>query len=301
VLLYLSLLVVAALFARRNIRLGRADLRGAFRIAAVIFTMALLAWGFRTHHAWAQEARTVVVRISTEFFQEGFFWWLLLVALEPHARRMWPELLVSWNRLLRGNYRDPRVGRDLLLGGAGAVLIHAVFLLGHFSLIRAGFVPDVVPPPNQWPLIGLAGIPQSIGAFFYLLKDTFSFPMFVLMMLVATRAILRSQWVALLATAAVPATIVSLFNPFGGLMLGLLTFLYFLALLLFVIRFGFLAALAYELVSAAATSIPTTWDPSSWYFGRSVTVFLLIAALFVFAYRCSTGGRSLIRGGLIPD
>ena len=31
-------------------------------------------------------------------------------------RRRWPELLISWSRLLAGRWRDPRVGRDMLLG-----------------------------------------------------------------------------------------------------------------------------------------------------------------------------------------
>ena len=39
--------------------------------------------------------------------------WMLYVALEPFARRYTPEMLFSWTRLMRGEIRDPRVGRDI--------------------------------------------------------------------------------------------------------------------------------------------------------------------------------------------
>jgi hypothetical protein len=37
-------------------------------------------------------------------------------ALEPYLRRRWPERIISWNRLLAGEFRDPLVGRDILIG-----------------------------------------------------------------------------------------------------------------------------------------------------------------------------------------
>jgi hypothetical protein len=51
--------------------------------------------------------------------------WLLYVALEPYVRRRWPERIIAWSRLLAGGYRDPLVGRDLLIGvvcGGGMIL-----------------------------------------------------------------------------------------------------------------------------------------------------------------------------------
>ena len=42
---------------------------------------------------------------------------LIYLALEPYVRRRWPSLIISWNRLLVGDWRDPLVGRDILVGG----------------------------------------------------------------------------------------------------------------------------------------------------------------------------------------
>ena len=46
----------------------------------------------------------------------GLGFWLVYLALEPFARRRWPQMLVSWTRALSGRWRDPLVARDLLIG-----------------------------------------------------------------------------------------------------------------------------------------------------------------------------------------
>ena len=40
----------------------------------------------------------------------------MYVALEPYVRRFWPDGILGWTRLLSGYVRDPRVGRDVLIG-----------------------------------------------------------------------------------------------------------------------------------------------------------------------------------------
>ena len=40
----------------------------------------------------------------------------MYVALEPYVRRFWPDGILGWSRLLSGYVRDPRVGRDVLIG-----------------------------------------------------------------------------------------------------------------------------------------------------------------------------------------
>jgi hypothetical protein len=41
-------------------------------------------------------------------------WYLALV---PAVRRRWPWVMAGWNRLLECRWRDPLVGRDVLIGG----------------------------------------------------------------------------------------------------------------------------------------------------------------------------------------
>ena len=51
--------------------------------------------------------------------------WVLYLALEPYGRRFWPDGLLGWTRLLSGHVRDPRIGREILIGCAfgGALML----------------------------------------------------------------------------------------------------------------------------------------------------------------------------------
>ena len=95
IVLFLSVLAVGALLARRNLRLGRSDRRGASRLAAFVFAAWAVAWFFGAHH----------VLNFKEFglFLEFLAWgallsgslWILYIAMEPYVRRRWPATLVS--------------------------------------------------------------------------------------------------------------------------------------------------------------------------------------------------------------
>jgi hypothetical protein len=56
-----------------------------------------------------------VLAISTALFWGGAVW-MLYLALEPYVRRYWPQAIISWTRVLAGRWRDPLVGRDVVLG-----------------------------------------------------------------------------------------------------------------------------------------------------------------------------------------
>ena len=107
----------AALFmARRNLRLGRGDRRGAIRIATFVFSGVVLSWVFSAHHVPSQDEGWMFLNFVAVAVFLGAFVWLAYIAIEPIVRRRWPELLFSWSRLLSGRFRDPLVGRDVLAG-----------------------------------------------------------------------------------------------------------------------------------------------------------------------------------------
>src|SRR2546423_14735422 len=118
---FLFALIGSALIARRNLRLGRGDIRGALRLGFVYFTVRLLFWLFETHHSGSVDGEFVLflTYLSIATFA-GFYLWLLYIALEPFLRRRWPHRIISWSRLLRGEFRDPLVGSDILIGAASA-------------------------------------------------------------------------------------------------------------------------------------------------------------------------------------
>jgi serine/threonine-protein kinase len=63
--------------------------------------------------------------------------WLIYLALEPYVRRIWPDSMISWNRLLAGKWRDPLVGADVLVGLTVSTLA-ALVDRAQFHLASAG-------------------------------------------------------------------------------------------------------------------------------------------------------------------
>ena len=116
--IFVLILVGAALLARRNLRLGRGDRRGAFRLAAFACAMALVTSYFGRHHVPTWDEVAILMRGISFSLLIGGMIWLVYVALEPFVRRRWPGMIIGWNRLLVGDLRDPLVGRDLLIGAA---------------------------------------------------------------------------------------------------------------------------------------------------------------------------------------
>src|SRR5208283_1540399 len=80
------------------------------------FATWAVAWVFGGHHVPNSDE----LGLFFEFLFWGLGWscliWVLNIALEPYVRRRWPATLVSWIRLLAGDFRDPLVGRDVLAG-----------------------------------------------------------------------------------------------------------------------------------------------------------------------------------------
>src|SRR5881628_3914691 len=71
--------------------------------------------------------------------------YVFYLAIEPYARRLWPRMLVSWVRVLEGRFRDPLVGRDLLVGcaaGALAALVQRLQFWIPEALGGASVLPD---------------------------------------------------------------------------------------------------------------------------------------------------------------
>ena len=127
-LFLLPVLLIAGIFAaRRNVRMGRVDARGAWRIALWVMVCRVVAWLFDTDHvpSLADESRLAAAGIGSSLFSAAQAW-LGYMAAEPYIRRRRPQTIIGWRRLLDGRLLDPIVGRDVLIGvavGSAMVLI----------------------------------------------------------------------------------------------------------------------------------------------------------------------------------
>ena len=284
-------LILAALFARRNIRLGRGDRRGAFRISAFMFAAAMASGMLTAHHVsdLGQEWQLFVRMISLALFSPALVW-LYYLALEPYVRRQMPELLISWSRLLSGKFRDPLIGRDLLAGtllGSGAAL--GVYIVNSLSFWHN--IPGETGIPTN-PM-ALSSARDALGLLFGILLGSGILPAFaVTFILFLVRSLLRNYWLS----AAVTGIVVLLIN-LGGENFGveipfviLTTVISMFALL----RLGILALTVVVFVSTLLTAYPITVDFSEWYSAQSLFLFAVFLTLLLYGFRVALGNKPLI-------
>jgi predicted Ser/Thr protein kinase len=295
IVIFIFILVGAALLARRNLRLGRGDRRGAFRLAAFIFLVVGGAWPVAARHVadLTGEFTMFVEALALSLFIAAIFW-LVYVALEPFLRRRWPTRVISWNRLLAGDYRDPLVGRDILLGAVFGFGL-ALFSLAQNSL--PGWLGLPPRPPLMTPLAALSGISQTAAVFSAQIQNALVYPAgFVFLFLLFT-ILLRREWAAAAVLLTLLALLTSLTSQYPlidallGALSGAMT-------LLILSRFGLLATVFTQFFTLAFFFFPLTSALSAWY--STPTIFSLVVTLALLAYGCYTSlaGQPLFTGAL---
>src|SRR5437870_3095440 len=82
------------------------------------------------------------------------------ITVEPFVRRRWPQMLISWTRLLSGRFNDPMVGRDILIGAAAATLAIGTWQV---TLLIAGTTTFLQPSTLGPPRFVFAQIANTLG------------------------------------------------------------------------------------------------------------------------------------------
>ncbi|HYB54170.1 MAG TPA: serine/threonine-protein kinase [Thermoanaerobaculia bacterium] len=295
--LLLSLLVLGAVIARRNLLLGRGDRRGAFRVSLFLFACYMIDWVLRGHHVvdFQSETNMFTGRLGQSLFLTAFVW-LTYMALEPFVRRRWPDLLISWTRLLSGRFRDPLVGRDALIGVLFGCLHAAVYLaqnaLPSWTNV-SGMTGTYVPEENLGSPNALAGEVLSY------VNLSIMQALAIMAMLVLSWVLLRRRWLAIGLTG-----LLLIFLDMRGenlrveVPVGILV----ASLGLFVaIRFGLLSLAVYYLAGHFLSEFLFPLDLSRWYGGREVVLLLLLAGIAVYAFRTALGGKPAFGGAALEE
>jgi serine/threonine-protein kinase len=299
-LLYVIALTVGAWIARRNLRAGRGDRRGATRVATCLMAVRMLIWIIGAHHTLAGTAGQLLL-VSALALYDFAFGWVFYIAVEPYFRRLWPRVLITWMRVLEDRADDPQVGRDLLLGCVMGVVL-SLFVAAHQA------APALVGAPPGRPdnvgfvehqLAALSGVLQQVAALLTVQRSALILAMEFVVMLVMARLILRKATLSIAVTFllfipfALPKGSWPLFNvAFAAASLGLLFFV--------MLRFGLLPAIVGLLVNSTLQSTPLKWDPASWSHNATLTPLLLVAAVGVYGFVRSLAGRSAIRD-VLPE
>ncbi|MFZ0859477.1 MAG: serine/threonine-protein kinase [Candidatus Sulfotelmatobacter sp.] len=282
----LSLFCGAVFLTRRNYRMGRADREGAFRIAVVMFALEMLLWLCRGHFAASMGMIFyLVLAISTGLFISGIVW-MLYLALEPWVRRRWPHAIISWSRLLSGQFRDPLVGRDILFGVMLGVVWILVFRTGLVFTMRMGSAPET------FQMEYLIGGRTALGAWLAQISSSILGTLQFFFLLLALRVVLRRDWLAAVAFVALFALPQGLGSSYISVDLPMQILIYAIAVLI-VFRFG-LVPLAIAIFTVDMVSgVPISADLSMWYMTTSIFALLSVVALAGWGFYHSLGGEPL--------
>ncbi|HKB09382.1 MAG TPA: hypothetical protein VKD69_01970, partial [Vicinamibacterales bacterium] len=289
----LALLTGALLLARYNVRLGRADRRGAMRVAVFVVCTELAAWATGNHHLpdLPLEALSFTA-IASDAIALGVALWIVYAALEPYARRFWPEMLLGWSRLLSGRIRDPRVGRDVLLG--------VVFGVGWFGLdIARRLLPETLGYTATVPRLGtevttLFGVAETMSTWATVVLRELQIALGAVLLFVVLRLITGRAKVAIAAGMLIvlywwsaPATIPVAWIEVAYEVIVITLFTFAL------IRFGLLVAAVMRIVIGVCQAIPFTLQAAHWSATPSNWTVVAIVLLAAFGFYASRAGEPL--------
>ncbi|MBC7924135.1 MAG: serine/threonine protein kinase [Bryobacteraceae bacterium] len=276
-----------AFLARQNLLAGRGDRQGAMRIASIIFGLHMLAFALGADHVRSQaEVAMIGLAIALGLLKAASLW-IFYIALEPLARRRWPQSLISWTRLISGRWNDPLAGRDLLIGAAAAILAAIPILIMFAIEKRDGVIENTLPSPfmlgsSRTVLAGiLNGIVQSV------LSCLATF-----LILFLLRQLFRKDWIAVFFCGVLfglPIAFGASNLPLGlavGAAVNLLAFAV-------AARFGLTALFALLSILNPLMTPAATLDFNLWYSGNGLLLYGWFLALTLWAFRSALAGRPI--------
>jgi serine/threonine-protein kinase len=269
----------------RNLRLGRTDTRGAIRVAAFFGTVVALAAALSSSVTAGQGWINTGVMIGS---WAGFCALLIAAfyaAIEPYVRRHWPRMLIAWSRLLDGRWRDPLVGRDVLIGAALAMAVRSTEELRLTILEMRG-------TPSELPSFQIGGWMDSrlaLGQTLAWIPGSVWVSLGVVVLLVLFRMVLRRELAAGLGVGALFMALNVVAPGAGHDWLITILFGLFSVVPLIVIptRFGLVMFVAFMFTGRAASGLASP----AFATGALVLSMIAMVAPGVFGFYTATRGR----------
>jgi predicted Ser/Thr protein kinase len=292
-LVNLAFMLATAFFAYVNCKTGRADISGAARVGLFLSVLVLMLWALASHHPSASLALEGLMDSGVRLaFSEGARMFVLYLALEPWGRRLWPRSMITWSRVLTGQWRDPLVGRDVLIGLLVSAGFCLLLRLREFDIIRLGGPPGAfsgIPNTENYFLYHLMGPFASMTGMLHAVMTGFGGALIVSGWLLIGGALLRNKWV--------PGALFVLLNPhlwpfhahWTTALLGLLASL---LVVWTIYRFGVFVFGVTQCAVSLMTAILTI-DFTMWYGASSVAAIIVVSGFALLGFRLSLLGRPL--------
>jgi serine/threonine-protein kinase len=296
---FVGLLICGLFTAWRNIRLGRADKKGAWKLFFWVFCWMFLTRVLGAHFNSSIASLVVLLDCIRFALSLALATWIVYIAIEPYVRKFWPELSISWSRLLAGDVKDPLVGRDVLVG-VSLGLAHACWLyILQLLLFDANGFAEPIAATTVDPLFGFRGLAMIVTE---TLSASVFYTTMLFLLVVLVSAILKRRWQAAFAIWCVEVALVTrLFTFEWGYEALVAAAVVATILCVAKLRFGMLAFLSYLVVMRLSYFVPLTTDTSSWYFNVTVLSAVVIIGLAVYGFYTSIAGQKLWQGKLLGD
>ena len=270
--------------AWRNLRLGRSDTRGALRLSGFAFFACLAIT--------ALAASPLSAGAVGEALLKAALIGICYLSIEPFLRRHWPERITSWSRLIAGNYRDPLVGRDLLIGsllGSGTTL--TLFVLKLVGGWTTGWVIHAI----EGGTLKFGSVASLLQNFLTDLLHSLFAALYSLIFFLVMRIILRREAPAVFISWILLTVVLVL--GFGGpfaVSIPLTGFASILVVLSWA-RFGLLAGIVQYLTLTLSYNYGMSMGFSVWYAWVGVFALTTILSLAVYGFITSTAGQTWFR------
>jgi len=276
------------ILVRRNLKTGGGDQAGATRLAVFVGTVQMALWLLRSHLTSSIGTFGMFFLAMATAVYYGFVARTMYVALEPHVRRRWPQTMIGWTTILTGRWRDPIVGRDVLVGAALAVALRAI-------LVGLRFGGD---SPNLGNTAVLLGIRSTLTVCFTSIPHGIRETLLFFFLIFLLRIVLRNQWLACAGFALIFAAI-SYLQSNHPIVTGTVGLFVYSLVAFIVLRFGLLALAVYIFVDGLMTGVQPTVQTSAWYFGNNLLLLAFVLALAAWGFRTSIAGRKLWKQDLL--
>ena len=295
-----SMILLAVIFsgglwiAARNIRLGRGDFQGALRLAVFVFSIGLLNWALLAHHSVStHEYFLFILTVSVSLFFASITW-LLYVALEPYVRRYWPNTIISWVRMLKGQFRDPVLGRDVLIG---TLIGCATSVFEHSQTLVETILKLAPSKPTGFTLYTLEGLRGSFATLFYLGTQSLTSALLIFFVFFLFLRLVRKTWIA--------AIIVAIFFSLDVLAsehvaIGALFSIPVVLIMLFTLhRIGLLALAAFFFADQALSNMPVALPLNAWWTEGGIIAVVAVLLAAVFGFQVSRANKPLLGPGVL--
>ena len=294
--LNLMAIVGGGCLAWQNLRLGRGDWRGAGRLVVFILFLGLLDWLLGERHVavFHEELAQFYVWMARATLTAAIAW-VSYFAVEPYVRRYWPQTMITWSRVLGGKFRDPLVGRDILIGGTCGILLVLVMQL---ELVLPGWL-GLPPPLPKLPgplhdLGDVLGLQYKLSILITGLMSSITLTLVVLLLMLVLRVTVRPPWLATVVSWLLLTVLQTATSAHDGPFTWFVSPIMAAVAMALLMRVGIVALVACSFFWFLILNSPVTANFQAWYAPAGTCAVVLAAGLLVYGFFNARAGQPLL-------